>query len=300
MFAGNISIPSSESYLTTTVSAWSLYRKLPHFHDYYTLLLGIILLYYPVLSSVLGGQNTTITLLLFVVVWCFGQSGKEWLAGFFLGLMLFKPQFGIPLICLHFLAGRWRTVLSSIATGAILYLVTAQFFGFFWIRDWLAYASWVSTIAAAIDGANSICWLGFFQSILGVQSKLALGIGLFMTSATIMGIAVVWFRARHKSDLSAEFALASVGLILIQPHAMYYDMGLVLFAYLMISCYRRKNVKDLILLWILAIIQVSARPLGFSPLFFLLLWSGFLGIRSFFNGPVEEDAQHTGDSVTDY
>jgi len=82
-----------------------------------------------------------------------------------------------------------------------------------------------------------------------------------------MGIAVVWFRARHKSDLSAEFALASVGLILIQPHAMYYDMGLVLFAYLMISCYRRKNVKDLILLWILAIIQVSARPLGFSPLF---------------------------------
>lgn len=155
MFAGNISIPSSESYLTTTVSAWSLYRKLPHFHDYYTLLLGIILLYYPVLSSVLGDQNTTITLLLFVVVWCFGQSGKEWLAGFFLGLMLFKPQFGIPLICLHLLAGSWRSVLSSIAVGTILYLITAQFFGFIWIGNWWAYASWVSRIAAAIDGVNT-------------------------------------------------------------------------------------------------------------------------------------------------
>jgi hypothetical protein len=29
----------------------------------------------------------------------------------------------------------------------------------------------------------------------------------------------------------------------------------------------------------LTIVQLAATPLGFSPLFFVLVWSGFLGIR---------------------
>jgi hypothetical protein len=241
--------------------------------------MALVLLYYPMLRSVLGGQNTSITLLLFVAVWLAGLSQKDWLAGIFLGLMLFKPQFGIPLIGLHLLSGRWRSVISSVLLGMALYALTAQFFGPFWAKDWLRYASWVSTIAASIDGPNSICWLGFFQSIFGVESKLALAAGWSFAGATALGISVIWFKARGKRDLSAEFALAAVALILLQPHAMYYEMALVLFTFSIQMLYDSTKTRVLILMWIFAISQVVARPLGFSPLFFLLLLSAALAIR---------------------
>jgi hypothetical protein len=267
------------------ISIQLLRRKLYPLQNYGFLLLGATLLYYPMLRSILGGQNTAITFLFFILVWYFGQARREWLAGFFLGLMFFKPQYGIPLIGLHLLAGRWRTVLGSVAVGGILYFIAAQIFGPSWMREWIIYASWFSKIDAAINGANSVSLLGFFQAVLGVKSRAAAGIGLFLTAVTTIGISFVWFKARNKRDFSLEFALASIAIVVIQPHAMYYDMGILIFAYIVFICYYRIALKEVIFLWMLTIIQFAATPLGFSPLFFLLVWSGFLGIRIYKASP---------------
>ncbi len=264
--------------LAIGVAAWLLARRVPFLQEYFTLFVVVMLLYYPMLRSAIGGQNTPITFLLFVAVWYAGSSHKEWLAGVFLGLMLFKPQFGIPLIGLHLLAGRWRSVITGSLVGVALYAVTTHLFGPSWVKEWIHYASWVSTIAAAIDGPNSVCWLGFFQSILGVQSRFALLAGWSFAAATILAISLVWLRARNKTDLSVEFSLAAVALVLMQPHAMYYDMALVLFTFAIQMLNDPTKMKVLILMWILAISQVTARLLGFSPLFVLLLCSCCLGI----------------------
>ncbi len=253
-----------------------LARKTPRLGGRYDLALAAVLLYYPMLRAALGGQNNPITFLLYVAVWRAGSSGMEWLAGLFLGLMLFKPQFAIPLIGLHLLSGRYRTVMSSMLVGSGLYLIGMYTYGRFWITDWLHYASWSTGISASLDRGSNLCWLGFLQALLGADSRVALVAGWTMALATAVAISLVWHKGRHDPDLSARFGLAAAALILIPPHAQYYDMGLILFTYAMCLAREETPVKLMALLWLLAPIQLAEGILGFSPLFFLLLLSGFM------------------------
>jgi len=73
--------------------------------------------------------------------------------------------------------------------------------------------------------------------------------------------------------------LTVVVLLLIQPHAMYYDMALLLFTYMLYVSHDRRTAKAVGLMWLLSFSQAAARIVGFSPLFLLLLWSGLMAIR---------------------
>ena len=243
---------------------------------YYDLALAAIIFYYPMLRAILGGQNTPITFLLVVAVWRAGLDRKEWLAGFFLGLTLFKPQFGLPLIGLHFLAGRWRTVACSAIVALALYLIGLYFCGAAWIREWLQFGSQFSNIDASVNRANSVSWLGFLQALFSVDSRAALIGGWGLALATSFATSLLWFRGRLKDDLSPHFALTMIALVLIQPHVMYYDMSLVLFTYVLYLFYDKAAAKVIGLMWLLALSQLAAEIIGFSPLFVLLLWSGLM------------------------
>jgi hypothetical protein len=262
--------------LALSLATWLLCRKVPRLGGRYDLALAAVLLYYPLLKSALGGQNTPITFLLYVAAWWAGSSGRERLAGLFLGLMLFKPQFAIPLIGLHLLSGRFRTVMTSVIVAAGLYLIGVFTYGPSWLTDWLHYASWVSGVAAWLDPGNSVCWLGFLQALLGVHSRVALVAGSATAVTTAVTISLVWYKGRQDPDLSARFGLAAIALILMQPHAMYYDMGLILFTYAICLAQEKAPVKRMGLLWLLAPLQIAGNALGFSPLFFLLVLSGLM------------------------
>jgi hypothetical protein len=60
--------------------------------QYFLAAFTLLLFYYPVLRSVLGGQNTPITLLLVAAAWRAAADGHELRAGLLLALLLFKPQ----------------------------------------------------------------------------------------------------------------------------------------------------------------------------------------------------------------
>ena len=68
---------------------------------------------YPILRSVFGGQNTALSLLLIVLCWFCVLRNRHYQAGVYLGLLLFKPQYAVPLAGLFFLSGRWRVWLSA-------------------------------------------------------------------------------------------------------------------------------------------------------------------------------------------
>jgi hypothetical protein len=260
--------------MAVIVTVHLLARLNTYVSRYHELALAAFVLYYPVLRSELGGQNTAITLLLFVAVWLFSSQRKEWLAGVFLGSMLFKPQYGIPLIGLHLLAGRWRTAITGSLAGLFLYGVGAYFCGVFWVKDWLQYAAWVSRVAAIIDGPISISWLGFLQAILGEDSLLASIFGWVLAIATVLAVSFVWCRGRRNRDLSLQFATAAPALLLMQPHAMFYDMGLVLFSYAVFLHLDKGGTRRVALMWLLGLTQIAAKSLGFSPLFLVLLLTG--------------------------
>lgn len=64
------------------------------------------LFYYPLFRAVTGGVNTPVSLLLIALRWRMAKENRDFLAKVFLGLLLFKPQYAVPLIGLFFLAKR--------------------------------------------------------------------------------------------------------------------------------------------------------------------------------------------------
>jgi hypothetical protein len=256
-----------------------LSRRTPSLDGRYDLALSAAMFYFPMFVAMIGGQNAPLTFFLYVSMWKAESSGRDWLAGLLLGLILFKPQFAIPLMGLHLLSGRYRTVAMSIVVAAGLYLIGAVTYGPHWIGDWFHYASLVSANAAVIDRYISVSWPGFLQAVLGAGSNVAPVIGYTLALATAGLISLVWYKGRHDPYLSTRFGLAPVALLLMQPHAMHYDMGLMLFTYAVCLTRKETSVLSLMVLWLLAPLQVVGNHLGFSPLFFLLLLSGALALH---------------------
>jgi len=262
--------------LVIAVALRLLCRRNPEIASFYELLLVATLLYYPMLRAVLGGQNTPIIFLLVVAVWTADLSRKEWLAGVFLGLMLFKPQYGIPLIGLHLLAWRWKTVVSSAVVAMGLYLISSYFCGALWIEEWLQFSFKFASIDASVNPSNSVSWIGFLEALFGAYSKIALITGTGLALLTSAAACMIWYKARAKNDLSYQLGVSITALLLIQPHAMYYDMGLVLFTYVPYLSNDTTSIKVVILMWLLGLTQLFGSLLGFSPLFMVLLCTGLM------------------------
>ncbi|MCK9377083.1 MAG: DUF2029 domain-containing protein [Syntrophobacterales bacterium] len=264
--------------LGSLMLALQLLRPFSHTIDqYYLLTLAMALSFYPLFSGVLMGQNTAVILLIIVGAWRLALANREWLAGLILGLLLFKPQFALPLIGLYLLSGRWRVSLGSTFTGLALFLISSLISGPHWLSSWLKFSWWFSQADAGVNYANSVSWLGFFEAVGGAGNSMALIIGGVLVFLTSIGLALVWARGGRRGDLTAQLGLSLPGLILLPPHVMYYDMSLVIFSYSLLAERNIKNFNTIIaFIYLLGFSQIISKTLGFSPLFFVLLFTVIL------------------------
>lgn len=253
------------------VGALQLIRPMiPEIDRYFLATFTLLLFFYPVLRSVLGGQNTPITLLLVAAAWRAATDNHEFRAGLFLGLLLFKPQFALPLIGLFVLSGRWRVGMGSLITAVGLYAIGVCFQGWNWVVNWFQFASWVSKGAAVIDPQNAVCWLGFFEALLGADTMIAKMIGWPLVFGTILGISWIWWSSGKKGDLAAQMGLATLSMVLIPPHVMYYDLGLLFFTYsVLLSRGLSRKFETIGAVWIASFSQPFSYLTGFSVLFII-------------------------------
>jgi len=261
------------------LAVWLISPMNEYIAKHYILFACLALTFYPIFRAVLGSQNITFTLLLIVLAWRAVSANREWLGGIALGLLLFKPQFALPLIGLHLLSGRWRVALGSIPVAAILYGVGACISGPFWISEWLKYANWAAQIDSGINAHNAVSWLGFFQAVLGPYNQAAILTGWGMTIVTCTFLAVLWFIAGRRGDYTALMGITMAALVLLPPHVMYYDTGvLIVTLSAMAMCLMDRSLKMLCLVWILGFSQLLGKFSGFSPLFLITIFTLLLSI----------------------
>ncbi|MGI9609427.1 MAG: glycosyltransferase family 87 protein [Acidimicrobiia bacterium] len=270
-------LPFRASYLVHSLimvaavagSVWLAGSRIPVLQRYRTLAVALALLFYPMLRAVLGGQNTALTLFLLVGSWRLATDRRDFYSGVVLALLLFKPQYAVPMILLYLLAGRWRVVVGSVVGALALYLVGASLMGADWIVPWTNQAREFAEIDSAVNGANSISFIGFVSNLSGT-TQVVLLFGLLPAVAVVGLLALVWLRGRRDA-LTEKTALAATGLILISPHTMYYDGSLILFTLVVLGITKPSNVKGVAFVWVAAWSQVLAGYLGWSPLFFVVL-----------------------------
>ena len=174
--------------------------------------------------TMLDGQNGFITLALMAGGLMLLER-RPIAAGILLGLLCYKPQFGILLPLLLMAGGYWRTFVSATATVVALIAVTIGLFGG---ETWRAFF-------AALPETNQ--WLfvqgvGFFkmQSVFGAarmwHASMTTALALHAIAAVASG-AAAWWIWRKPVSWELKAAALMVGTLLITPYVLDYDLVLL-------------------------------------------------------------------------
>ena len=171
------------------------------------------------------GQNGFLTVALFAGALAL-LDRRPLVAGLLIGLMIYKPQFGLMIPLVLIATGRWRVIVAAAATVIALLLVTFVAFG---ATVWPAFfASMTFTRTVLLEQGD----VGFFkmQSVFawvrlwGGPVALAYAIQSIVTLA--VAIALVWFwRSSARAPLKASALL--IGTLLATPFCLDYDLMLL-------------------------------------------------------------------------
>lgn len=251
---------------------------------YFLIAFTLSLFFFPILRSVMGGQNTVFSLLIIAAAWRAFEEGHEYLSGAVFTILVFKPQLALPFIGMLALAGYWKACIGSACTGILFYSVGVLMQGPGWLSKWLAFATWFSDTDSLVNKTNSVSWLGFLKAFPILKSWSA-GIGWMLTTITI--VVLSWFLwKRRKSEMRTRIGFTSICLVLISPHLMYYDIGLVLFTLVaLLGRLQTRGIAFIALVWLLGFSQIAASMIGFSPLFFMAVFLWISSVYFFILSP---------------
>jgi arabinofuranan 3-O-arabinosyltransferase len=174
-------------------------------------------------ANVVIGQNgfLTATLIGFALVFL---EKRPVLAGICLGLLTYKPHFGILFPIALIAAGYWRAFFAAGATAVVLALLSIWAYG---IQPWLAFANWLPVTSnaflsegrAEIEKMQSVFAL---LRTLGATEWIAWSGQIALSSAIAVAIWIVWRRRDHAYELKA--AALGLGVLLATPYIYLYDM----------------------------------------------------------------------------
>lgn len=192
-----------------------------------------------------GAQNATITLVVLAGTARLLDRGRSVAAGVVLTALWFKPQYAVPVIGLALVAGHVRTVVVAVAGGFVLWAAHVPVFGV----DWTA--RWAREILHVTDAGNrvfnttlTVSPVEWIRGVVPAPWGDAVGLGL----AAVLGLGFAWLAHRPR-DPAAWLALTGVALLLTAPHALRYELTLLVPALAIVA--RRRGPLPVLVAWVL-------------------------------------------------
>jgi len=185
--------------------------------------------------------------------------------------MSYKPQFLLPLLGVLLLSRRGRAVAGTSVGVSLHYLAGALLSGWAWPVEWWSEAVRFSNIDQVVNGPRSISWRGL-TDVLGIET-----LWIPMAGATVVWVtALAWRHGRR--DIAGALAVTLPAMLLMAPHAMFYDAGLTLPSLLLLA--DRGRLHTATALWASSWSHLAATGLGTSPLIGVSLLTGVAAQRS--------------------
>jgi glycosyl transferase family 87 len=148
-------------------------------------------------------------------------------AGIFIGLLSYKPQFGILIPVALVASGQWRAIAGAAATIVFLGGVSIAAFG---AGAWAAFPGQLAAqtgMSLLADPSNG--W-GYIQTVYGLIRSLDGGAALawLAQGSTTLGAAViVWLVWRSQTAFPNKAATLSAAALVATPYAFAYDMAAI-------------------------------------------------------------------------
>lgn len=235
---------------------------------------------YPVIRSVMGGQNATFTLLGLALVARFDHENRPIATGMAAAAMLYKPQFGLLVMALLLVGRRWRAFSWAVGASAVLFGVGMAVTGEVWISGWLDAVSAFGAQNLEVNGPLMISAWGWFENLLGPG-----GLGFAFAAGFVAVTAVPFVYAvatRRWTDI--PWYAAAPAIVVAAPSALYYDAALtVITVVAMLAWVRGVHASVIVAIVLVTWTQAFALSAGWSPLFipmaFAALAFALAGVR---------------------
>jgi hypothetical protein len=148
------------------------------------------------------------------------------LAGLCLGILVYKPQFGLLFPLVLAVAGYWRTFLTAAGVGIALALASWVAFG---TEAWVAFFQATPLNAKAVL-SDGLADFGKLQSLFGLVRVLGGGettAWLYqITTALVsaLGVMIIW---RRPVPFELKAAALALGTLFITPYVFAYDLTIL-------------------------------------------------------------------------
>ncbi|WP_257166477.1 glycosyltransferase family 87 protein [Bradyrhizobium sp. SRS-191] len=173
-------------------------------------------------SNALVGQNGCLTAAL-VGGTLYWLPVRPVLAGICLGLLTYKPQYGLLFPIVLIATQRWTAVVSATVTALVLAAASLVAFG---LDSWQAFFHWLPMFSQAFLTEGKATWWklqSLFSLVRYFGGSEALGwtFQWVLTAAVAVVLVTLW-RSRLRYSLKA--AALAIGLLLTTPYLFMYDM----------------------------------------------------------------------------
>lgn len=226
-------------FLATNVGLllWALHIFSPRMTSLHELLFwlpaAMFLTFLPVAAAFMQGQDSILLLLLITAAFTLLYRRQTFLAGFMVGLALFKFQIVIPIAALFLLWRRWRFVAGAIMSGCLALLISLWLVGQAQMKAYGESLLSMSVKETAADQVKFNIVPAMMPNIRGFVSGVA---GSFVSAHSIQwAIAVIsiaifgWTAIKGaRFDLVRQMLLAIIAACLTSYHLIIHDLSILL------------------------------------------------------------------------
>ncbi len=177
---------------------------------------------YPVVLNILIGHNGFLTAGLFGLALAFMER-RPWLSGIFLGLLTYKPQFGILFPIALVAAGNWRTFVAAGVAAVAFAAAAAMAFGY---DLWPLFLTGMSEASARLSEHQPVATNIVFPTVRGIlrhmqfSAPTSWAAQAAVTAVIVVAIVVLWSRPIPMSLKAAALGIAALAAT---PYALSYD-----------------------------------------------------------------------------
>jgi len=199
--------------------------------------------YPPIFHFFVRGQVSAVPLLCITAAYLAFLSRREWLAGFALGCLVFKPQFLVAVPLVLFFGKAWKSFAGLFLSAVAQLVLTYLYFGRAVMRAYFSMllnsASRPGSTELSLSSVQMHSLYSFWELL--IPWVPGVWIAYFFTAiAAVVLATTIW---KSSSPLALRFSALILAAVLVNPHIYIYDLLTMAPAFPLLADWSIRNPK---------------------------------------------------------